>query len=502
MTCWAFYGRVSGLEQAANQSLPTQQEACHCRARERGATEILDFMDAGVPGDLDWTDRPALNRLLELVEQGGLAGVVIYDPDRLARDLGVQLAVTEIIARHQVQLEFCTQQYDASPEGLLFYQLRGAIAQFERAKIRERTNRGRKKLLKSGIPANKPPIYGLSYDRASNTFTPVESEAVVVGQIFRWAGEGHGPVWIARRLNSLGTPPPRGTRSSGWWAHVVRRMLASPTYAGRLYLHRWNLEGTRKNRYLPPERKHRATQRPREEWVEVQVPPIVTTELWQQVQARHSGNRRRHAGAESPTYAYLASRLLRCGLCGNAMTGASARRKCGRTFYYRCSGRYGERQVACLMPHLRAAELDDALWRAVSALLLEPGRYKAALLAGAEGPPPGPVLPEVGAERVAELRGDIGRLEGLIARGTVREHEVRAALKSLRDQEAALADHLRASAGQPLQPLPPAPDAVARFDGAERREFVRAVLHEVVAFPDGVLQLVPREPSDGPPRRQ
>lgn len=34
--------------------------------------------------------------------------MVIYDPDRLARDLGVQLAATEMITHHRVHLEFCT----------------------------------------------------------------------------------------------------------------------------------------------------------------------------------------------------------------------------------------------------------------------------------------------------------------------------------------------------------------------------------------------------------
>lgn len=170
MAKWGCYVRVSGAEQVTNNSIPTQLEACHQRAAELGATEILDFIDAGVPGDLDWTDRPALNQLLELVERRALTGVVIYDPDRLARDLGAQLAATEIITRRRVQLEFCTQQFDASPEGMLFYQLRGAISQFERAKIRERTNRGRKRALRNGRPANKPAPYGLTYVPQTNTW--------------------------------------------------------------------------------------------------------------------------------------------------------------------------------------------------------------------------------------------------------------------------------------------------------------------------------------------
>ncbi|HLN60615.1 MAG TPA: recombinase family protein [Symbiobacteriaceae bacterium] len=496
MSLWAFYGRVSGIEQASNNSIPTQREACHERARERGAAEVLDFIDAGVPGDLDWTDRPALNQLLDLVEKGALQGVVVYDPDRLARDLGVQLAVTDIITKRQVHLEFITQQYDASPEGMLFYQLRGAISQFERAKIKERTNRGRKKLLREGIPANNPSPYGLRYLRETNSWEVIEEQAQTLRQIFGWASEGNGPSWIAQQLNAQGIPSPRGGKR--WWVHVIQRILATPTYTGTLHIHQWNTEGQRKNRFLPPEKRHKASQRPKDEWVEVQVPRIIEPSLWEAVQAALGNNRRRWAGVESK-HTYLASRLIRCGLCESAMTAATTKR--GQR-YYRCSGRYGERRLPCEMPHLRAADVDETIWEEIRAWLIAPERYEkafercqAAQKSSAERFSAGV------AQQLSTVRSDIARLQELIDRGAVREHEVRGALKNLREKEAPLAAMLNAPSRPQVERFTAYdPAEVDNWDAITRREHIRGVVEQIVAFPDDRLEFYAREKTRLPKR--
>ncbi|HWI51234.1 MAG TPA: recombinase family protein, partial [Symbiobacteriaceae bacterium] len=463
------------------------------RAQEKGATQVMDFIDAGVPGDLDWTDRPALTQLLDLVEKGALHGVVIYDPDRLARDLGVQLAVTDIIIKHRVQLEFITQQYDASPEGMLFYQLRGAISQFERAKIKERTNRGRKKLLREGIPANNPQPYGLTYHRETNTWSPIPGQAEVVQQIFQWAKDGKGPTWIARQLNEQGVQPPRGGKR--WWVHVIQRILANRTYTGTMFLHRWNMEGQRKNRFLSADRRARVAERPQEEWIETPVPTLIQPDLWEAVQFALGDNRRRWSGVESTNNVYLASRLIRCGLCGSAMTAVSTSRKNGRQFYYRCNGRYGERRLDCEMPHLRAQDVDNVIWEEVRSWLVNRNRYEQARhkYLSSKGNPQLATLEAIN-HQLTEVRSDISRLQGLVDQGIVKEPEVRSALKGLREKEASLAAKLKAPTPIEATDFKPLPVAVVdNFDAVVRREHIRGMVSEIVAFPDGRLEFTPQE---------
>lgn len=493
---WAFYGRVSSAEQTLNNSLPTQRDACHERARDRGATEVLDFVDAGVPGELDWVDRPALSQLLDLVEKDLLSGVVVYDPDRLARNLGVQLAVTEIIAKHHLKLEFVTQDFNASPEGMLFYQIRGAVSQFERAKIRERTNRGRKKVLRSGRPANRVWTYGLVYDRPTNTWSLDEAKAEVIRRIFAWAAEGRGSRWIADRLNEEGVEPPGAPNSHGWWSGTVMRMLEHKAYIGKFYVHRYNYEGHRKNKFLPKERRVRVVERPESDWVEIAVPPIVDDDAWHSAQAAIAGNKMRWGGAKSKYYEYLASHLARCGLCGHRMQGATANRKRkNTTYYYRCWGRYGELKIDCTMPHMKAVELDAVLWTEVRSWLIEPDRYRQTVAKLLESSNlPALVPPEGIHTQVGEVRTDIGRLEELIQRGIVKEVEVRGALRNLREREVTLLAQLQLRGPQPsaiaLEAL--SADLVDQLTTLERKEHIRRVLSEIVIYPDGRVELVPK----------
>lgn len=490
---WGFYGRVSSAEQTLNNSLATQREACHERALLRGATEVLDFVDAGVPGDLDWTDRPALSHMLEMVENRQLAGVVVFDPDRLARNLGVQLAVTEIIAKHHVVLEFVTQDFNASPEGMLFYQIRGAVSQFERAKIRERTNRGRKKVLRSGKPANRVWTYGLVYDRPANAWHIDAAKADVVRRIFTWAAEGRGPRWMADRLNDAGVAPPGAPNSHRWWPGTIGRMLNNKAYIGKFYVHRYNYEGHRKNRFLPRERRVRVQERPESEWVEIPVPPILTENAWHAAREAIGENRERGGGAKPKHYEYLASHLARCGLCGGSMQGAAVNRRTGPAFYYRCGGRYGPVKSGCSMPHLNAGDLDAELWREIRNWLTEPERFRQIAGRMAEAAAPA-VLVSPGAlqAQAEEVRTDIARLEELVQRGTVKEVEVRSALRSLREREARLQARPRCRRPEGAGPELITADVVDRLSPIERQQHVRRVLSNVVVYPDGRLELVPR----------
>jgi site-specific DNA recombinase len=490
---WGFYGRVSSAEQTLNNSIPSQRDACYERARERGATQMLDFVDAGVPGDLDWTDRPALSHMLEMVEKGLLVGIVVYDPDRLARNLGVQLAVTEIITKHSVKLEFVTQEFNASPEGMLFYQIRGAVSQFERAKIRERTNRGRKRLLRSGKPANRVWTYGLIYDRMTDTWSLNETKAEVIRRIFAWAAQGRGSRWIADRLNEDGVAPPGAPNSHRWWSSTIMRMLQNKAYIGKFYVHRYNYEGHRKNRFLPKERRFRVQERPESDWIEIAVPPILSEIAWRAAQAAIGDNRQKWGGAKSKYYEYLASHLARCGLCGSKMQGATGTRRTQPTCYYRCWGKYGPFKNGCPMPHLKAADLDAELWREIRSLLTEPERYRmVAASVIASKPPAVLVAPEGMRAQVEEVRTDINRLHELIQRGIVKEVEVRSALRSQREREARLLAQLRSTepSAAALEELPAG--LMDQLTPLERKQHIRRVLSEIVIYPDGRLELVPR----------
>ena len=71
----------------------------------------------------------------DLVHTRAIAAVIVHDVDRLSRVLGHQLLLSEEFDQHGIDLLVHPHALDKSAEGLLFFQLRGAVAEFERAKI-------------------------------------------------------------------------------------------------------------------------------------------------------------------------------------------------------------------------------------------------------------------------------------------------------------------------------------------------------------------------------
>jgi site-specific DNA recombinase len=360
------YVRVSTEDQARHgYSLDAQREACRARALEKGATEILEFADEGVSGEV--MERPALRKALEAVKEGA-ALFVCLDPDRLSRKLAHQLVLTEEIEKAGCRLEFVNFDWQDTPEGRLFYSMKGAIAEYEREKIVARSRMGKVAKAKRGEKAGKLRIYG--YREEPGCLIPKEPEASVVRQIFAWAAAGDGPYVIAGRLTEAGVPGPGGGK---WYRAAVARILKNTAYVGVVYQNRYDCSGLSKNRFLPPDRRLKRREKPQEEWVPLAVPAIVDKVTWERAQAARA---RRH---RMITERYLLSGLVYCGECGLPMWGTSYKaggRRSRRYRYYLCAARknYHDRKVrpACCSSYVHAEPLEEVVWSVVAGWLCRP----------------------------------------------------------------------------------------------------------------------------------
>ena len=104
-----------------------------CAAARRG-TECDRFSeredDAGFSGGN--TDRPAFQRLMADVEQGGVDGIVVYKIDRLSRSLVDFAKIMEVCEQHDVALVSATQQFNTSTSmGRLILNVLLSFARFE-----------------------------------------------------------------------------------------------------------------------------------------------------------------------------------------------------------------------------------------------------------------------------------------------------------------------------------------------------------------------------------
>src|ERR671921_2786869 len=115
--------------------------------------------------------------------------------------------------RAGVEVVFLNRAIGTSPEDDLLLQVQGMVAEYERAKIRERSRRGKRHAAAQGvISVLSGAPYGYLYvDRHAGggaaRYEVREEEAAVVRQIFRWIGQlSIGAV--CRRLQQLGQPHP------------------------------------------------------------------------------------------------------------------------------------------------------------------------------------------------------------------------------------------------------------------------------------------------------
>jgi DNA invertase Pin-like site-specific DNA recombinase len=101
-------------------------------------------------------DRPELHRLLGQLRKGDV--LVVWKLDRLSRSLKDALNLMYKIAQAGADFHSITEAIDTtSPGGRMMMQIVGTFAEFERAMLRERTQRGLESARKQGRVGGRRP---------------------------------------------------------------------------------------------------------------------------------------------------------------------------------------------------------------------------------------------------------------------------------------------------------------------------------------------------------
>lgn len=122
------YARVS----TDDQKLNLQQDALSAA----GCEKIFEDYLSG-----NKVNRPGLNKALEMARAGDI--LVVWRLDRLGRSLKELLQLTETLKERSIGLQSLQESINtSSSSGQLVFHLFGALAEFERNLVRERTNAG------------------------------------------------------------------------------------------------------------------------------------------------------------------------------------------------------------------------------------------------------------------------------------------------------------------------------------------------------------------------
>ena len=185
------YARVSTVD----QNLALQRDAL----TEAGCTKIFTEQMSGAV-----TDRPALHDALEFARRGDT--LIVWKLDRLARSMK-QLIETVETLRLGIGFRSLTEALDTTTaQGRLVFHMFGALAEFERSLIRERTQAGLAAARRLGRTGGRPPK--LTDDDIEAAKAMLANPDIGVAQIAHRLGVSPATLYryipAARTANTLG----------------------------------------------------------------------------------------------------------------------------------------------------------------------------------------------------------------------------------------------------------------------------------------------------------
>src|SRR5215212_3424894 len=329
-------------------------------------------------------------------------------------------------------------------------QLQGMFAEYERAKVLERSRRGKRYRAQSGavsVLSRAPFGYRYVTREAGGGAARYEIEDAarrIVRQIF--TGVGHERLRLAgvcRRLLGNGIPSPTGRRP--WSRAMIHTLLLNPAYTGQAISGRRQCVPWRPPLHPPrghtglPRRPFRQVPAPAERHISVAVPAIVDEGLFASAAERLEENRKRNRERLTGVQ-YLLRGLLVCQTCGYGFTGHHYR---GQWRYYRCCGTdrsrfHGERR--CDARLVAVEPLDEAVWAEVCRLLENPAlvieEYQRRL--DTLQAHPRQIELDALARQLAKARRAIGRLIDSYTEGLTEKPEFEPRIAELRQRAARL----------------------------------------------------------------
>ncbi len=384
------YARVSTDEQTNGYSLKTQLDAMLKYCTENGYTVVGEYKDDYTGTKLD---RPELDKLREHLKREKIDAVIVYDIDRLARKSVYQMLIEEEFERAGARVIYVNGQFEDTDEGRLQKQIRASIAEYERAKILERSKRGKRGKAQSGfvlVGARAPYGYQVKSEPHKAWLELCEDEAKIVRLVYTWYlyGEGQKPPCsirgIGTRLYEMQIPT-RGDKLKHiakkrgfaiWTDAMIRHILTNEAYTGIWHFGKTHMisDGKEQSRKAVNKRGlGKQVARPREDWIPVDVPPIIDRVTFAHAQERLKLNREQ--SKRNTKREYLLSKRMRCARCNYTIAAFTRREK---NKYYQCNG-HRAKINDCDMPVFRVDQVDAVVWNWVKDAMQHPEKVTAGL---------------------------------------------------------------------------------------------------------------------------
>ncbi len=436
----AAYMRVSTANQEEEKTIDGQR----VEILERLEKDGLSIAKERIYEDNGWTGstmaRPALDKMLKDAKNGLFNRLYVYDRSRISRIFlhqeiildQLNMAGIEVIELHGIS--------GNAPQEIFSGRVIGAVADYEREKIKERMMLGKRRIVKENKELlGYNPCFGYDLHRTVKGkdghkafFTINEEQAKVVKYMFELSANGKSMYQIRKILKEEGIKPPRSERGV-WGNTTVARILRNTTYIGEHYYRKNEAVEAKNPRNTTKYKKIAKTsrrERPKSEWWKVEVPAIIDRNLFNKVQKQLEKNKKYNRRNNKKNF-YLLTGLVRCE-CGRVRTGDPAP---NNHCYYRCINRYEKLERVCMSRGVSVPVLDEKVWDTICRVLTQPTmiqkfadklslndyQYKA----------------EIGSinDKLEKLEQENDRYIDIFGKGLISEEKLRALTEELRDKK-------------------------------------------------------------------
>lgn len=311
------YCRVSTEEQAnKGLSLDAQERTCRKSAEEMGYTSIETIRDEGESAGS--MNRPGLQRILKLCEEGKVNTLFMVHSDRLARNTEDHLRMRRLFQQHDVKVVYAFQPglSDATAFGKTMDTVMAAFNEMQRLVISEKTKGALLEKVKEGW---FPGVAPLGYRNVANPdfrkgeisrkiIVPDPNVAPLIQEMFRlYAGGDYSVYELVEIMYRQGL---RSRRDKKLHPSKAYETLHNPLYVGELH---WGGLVIRSAKHQP----------------------LIDRATFQQVQAVIAGHN--HHACRRRKYQFLLRGFAYCGSCGRRLTAEWHFKKSGLKFsYYHC----------------------------------------------------------------------------------------------------------------------------------------------------------------------
>ena len=365
------YARVSTTRQAENElSIPDQLRQLREWAKANGHLVVQEYVEPGASATDD--KRPVFQQMINdaMMKPPAFECIIIHSLSRFFRD-GIEFGVYERkLAKNKVKVISITQPTSDDAGGEMMRRIICMFDEHQSKEISKHVSRSMKENARQGFFNGSKSPFGyqaIETDRAGSRgrikkkLAINEAEAGIVRLVYDLYLNGfEGRMMGCKEIVKHLTDKNLLMRGCAWNVQKIHKLLSDSLYMGDYY---FNVIDSKTSQKRPPE-----------EWVKTTIPAIIDASTYERVRAKREARAPSKTPPRRVSSPTLLTGLLKCGVCGHAMTLATG--KSGKYKYYKCTSRHSQGNHACTSGNLPMEKLDDLVLAKLADQVFAPERLQ------------------------------------------------------------------------------------------------------------------------------